>query len=256
MAVSTRNPWVAFDVATDPVAHSRRLSRAHEQGPGDSGDKPAEVRDLVVESWRRSLAAGVTPEAAGAPIRLDPADLETAREISPLAPAVDAVLGALTRLDNDARHVVAIGDANANLLWVTGNPAALERAREMSFEEGASWSEAAAGTNAVGMAAALDHAVQIFSAEHLVAAVHAWTCSAAPIHDPTTGDLIGIVDLTADLRTAHPHTLSVAELAARAAETTLRLILLEAAALLRETLARLRSKDGAPRARCSTPAAG
>ena len=150
--------------------------------------------------------------------------------------------------------MVAIGDQNANLLWVTGNPAALERAREMSFEEGASWSEAAAGTNAVGMAAALDHAVQIFSAEHLVAAVHAWTCSAAPIHDPTTGDLIGIVDLTADLRTAHPHTLSVAELAARAAETTLRLILLEAAALLRgrgeaELVGRI------PRARCSTPAA-
>ena len=234
MAVSTRNPWVALDVSTDPVAHSRRLRRAHEQEPGDPDEKPAEVRDLVVESWHRSLAAGVKPEAAGAPIRLDPADLEAARESSPLAPAVDAILGTLSNLDTDARHVVAIGDANANLLWVTGDPAALERARAMSFEEGALWSEAAAGTNAVGTSAALDHAVQIFSAEHLVEAVHAWTCSAAPIHDPTTGDLIGVVDLTADLRTAHPHTLSVAELAARAAETTLRLILLEAAALLRE----------------------
>lgn len=169
LAVLTQNPWLALDVAPDPLTHS----------------------------------------------------------------AVDAIFGSLWALDTDARRVVEIGDANANLLWVTGDPAALERAREMSFEEGASWSESAAGPNAVGTVAALDHAVQIFSAEHLVAAVHAWTCSAAPIHDPTTGDLIGVIDLTADLRTAHPHTLSVAELAARAAETTLRLILLEAAALLR-----------------------
>jgi len=63
---------------------------------------------------------------------------------------------------------------------------------------------------------ALDPLVQIFSAEHLVAAVDSWTCSAAPIHDPTTGELIGIVDLTVDSRAAYPHTLSVAELAARA----------------------------------------
>ena len=92
----------------------------------------------------------------------------------------------------------------------------------MQFQPGADWSEAAAGTNAVGTAAALDHALQIFSAEHLVAAVHPWTCSAAPIHDPTSGALIGVIDLTADLRTAHPHTLSLAMLAAQAAESKLR----------------------------------
>jgi hypothetical protein len=104
----------------------------------------------------------------------------------------------------------------------------------MHFEAGAAWAESAAGTNAVGTAAALDHAVQIFSAEHLVEVVHPWTCSAAPIHDPATGELIGVVDLTAALRTAHPHTLTLATLAARAAEVTLRVNQLERAAQLRE----------------------
>jgi transcriptional regulator of acetoin/glycerol metabolism len=78
----------------------------------------------------------------------------------------------LSSLDEDARHIVAIGDAAANLLWVTGDPETCERAREMRFQEGACWSEHDAGTNAVGTAAALDHSVQIFSAEHLVSAVH------------------------------------------------------------------------------------
>jgi hypothetical protein len=140
----------------------------------------------------------------------------------------------LSDLDADARHIVAIGDANANLLWVTGDCDTCERAREMRFEEGAAWSEADAGTNALGTAVALDHPVQIFSAEHVIAAVHAWTCSAAPIHDPATGELLGVVDLTADLRTHHPHTLPLAELAALAAETELRLRALQTAERLRD----------------------
>ena len=84
-------------------------------------------------------------------------------------------------------HIVAIADADANLLWVTGDRDTCERAREMRFQEGAAWSESDAGTNAVGTALALDHPVQIFSAEHVLEAVHPWTCSAAPIHDPGTG---------------------------------------------------------------------
>jgi hypothetical protein len=76
--------------------------------------------------------------------------------------------------------------------------------------------------------------VQIFSAEHVVAAVHPWTCSAAPIHDPGTGELLGVVDLTADLHTHHPHTLPLAEFAALAAEAALRLGSVQVAQRLRE----------------------
>jgi len=140
----------------------------------------------------------------------------------------------LSSLDEDARHIVAIGDAAANLLWVTGDPETCERAREMRFQEGACWSEHDAGTNAVGTAAALDHSVQIFSAEHLVSAVHSWTCSAAPIHEPATGELIGVVDLTADYRTNHSHTLSLAALVASVAEAALNGHSLELAQRLRE----------------------
>lgn len=236
MANPTRNPWVALPVATDPVAHAAHLRRAHEReitsGGGVGGGTG--VREVVRESWKRSIAAGVAPDAAGAPLRLSLDGLELARERSPLAPAVAAIHSTLSTLDDDAQHIVAIGDAQANLLWVTGAPAAVERSREMRFQEGASWAEEDAGTNAVGTAAALDHSVQIFSAEHLVAAVHPWTCSAAPIHEPATGELIGVVDVTAALRTHHPHTLSLVALAAQAAEHALYLRSLEITARLRE----------------------
>jgi GAF domain len=228
------NPWVAMDVTTDPVVRSRLLRRVHEREFAGEAATPPDLRKLVRESWRRSVAAGVTPDQGGAPLRLTPSEVEEARARSPLEATIDVMHSKLSDLDADARHIVAIGDANANLLWVTGDGDTCERAREMRFEAGAAWAEAEAGTNAVGTAVALDHPVQIFSAEHVIEAVHPWTCSAAPIHDPGTGELLGVVDLTADLRTHHPHTLPLAELAALAAETELRLRSLQVAERLRD----------------------
>ena len=73
----------------------------------------------------------------------------------------------------------------------------------MNFVEGAVWDESHAGINAPGTALALDHAVQIFSAEHFRPTVQAWTCAAAPIHDPATGRILGIVDITGGDIVAH-----------------------------------------------------
>lgn len=234
MSGASCNPWVAMDVTTDPIVRSRMLRRAHERELHGQEASSADVRELVRNSWRRSLAAGVAPDQDGAPLRLRAGELEHARERSRLEPAIGVMYSKLSSLNQDARHIVAIADAHANLLWVTGDRDTCERAREMRFQEGAGWSETDAGTNAVGTAVALDHPVQIFSAEHVVEAVHPWTCSAAPIHDPATGELLGVVDLTADLRTHHPHTLPLASLAALAAESALRLRELQIAERLRQ----------------------
>jgi transcriptional regulator of acetoin/glycerol metabolism len=98
----------------------------------------------------------------------------------------------------------------------------IEATEDMHFVCGADWSEQGAGTNALGTAIAVDHPVQIFSAEHFNRIVHPWQCSGSPIHDPATGEILGVVDLTGHLRTAHPHTLSLVTAAAGMAEAYLR----------------------------------
>jgi signal transduction histidine kinase len=92
----------------------------------------------------------------------------------------------------------------------------------MNFTEGALWTEHGAGTNAIGTALAADHPVQIFASEHFVEVVQAWTCSAAPVHDPDTGRLVGVIDLTGLEETVSPHSLAVVTTAARAVEAHLR----------------------------------
>ena len=103
----------------------------------------------------------------------------------------------------------------------------LRAADDMNFAEGTLWSEGGAGTNAIGTAIAVDHAVQVFGPEHFSDPVQRWTCSACPIHDPDTGEVIGVIDLTGDLATVHPHSLAVATATARAVEAGLQLVLQE-----------------------------
>nr|MDT0664223.1 transcriptional regulator [Micromonospora sp. DSM 115978] len=62
--------------------------------------------------------------------------------------------------------IVAVSDADGTLLWVEGASAARGRAEQMRFTEGARWDERHAGTNAPGLALAVDRGVHVQAAEH------------------------------------------------------------------------------------------
>lgn len=50
---------------------------------------------------------------------------------------------------------------------------------------------------------------QVFSAEHLVRSHHNWVCSAAPVYDPETRALLGVLDVSGPYRNAHPDALAL-----------------------------------------------
>jgi transcriptional regulator of acetoin/glycerol metabolism len=91
----------------------------------------------------------------------------------------------------------------------------VEAARDPQFLPGCLCSERAVGTNAIGTALAVDHAVQVFSAEHFNRRLHGWTTAAAPLRDPETSRLLGAVALAGLFRRAHPHTLALVTAAER-----------------------------------------
>jgi hypothetical protein len=92
----------------------------------------------------------------------------------------------------------------------------------MHFVEGARWSEEVAGTNAPGTALAVDHAVQIYGSEHYRRPVQPWSCSAAPVHDPVSGRLLGAIDVTGGDHVASPHVLTLVRATVAAVESELR----------------------------------
>jgi hypothetical protein len=187
------------------------------------------MRAPIEDSWRRSAAAGVDPSGVRiAPIVAD-ADEATARwEIHPLAETAPLIRACLAASADESRHLIVVSDANGIILWVEGNPSLRLRAADsMNFAEGTLWSEGGAGTNAIGTALAAEHAVQVFASEHFNEIVQSWTCAAAPVHDPDTGQVIGVIDLTGEMSTVHPHSMAVATATAQAVEAHLRCEMLD-----------------------------
>jgi hypothetical protein len=197
---------------------------------------------VVAESWNRSRANGIDPDGSLPPVDLLDDELDEYRNSHPLAAIMPVVRRLLVEDADDCDLLVAISDDVGRLLWVEGAPKLRQGAEQMHFVPGARWSEEFAGTNAPGTALALDHAVQIFSHEHYHRIVQQWSCSAAPIHDPSTGRILGVLDVTGGDPVAAPQSLALVQATVHAVENELRLQSMTAQ-VLRETAAR-RSATG------------
>jgi GAF domain len=242
------NPWLAIDAATPPRKRARELKRAWERFLG--GGALDAVRTPIADSWRRSQTAGVDPSGNHlAPVLADADETSARWDVHPLAAAVPLIEDHLATVADESAHLIVVSDAEGLLLWIGGNARVrLAAADSMNFTEGALWSETGAGTNAIGTALAADHAVQVFAAEHFNEIVQAWTCAAAPVHDPETGQLLGIIDLTGKMATVHPHSLALASTTAKAVESQLRWAMHERDDRLRARYQERIARDTDPRA--------
>ena len=216
------------------------IERAHEElVAGNRGDtRLADVRPLVRDSWERSLASLVGAEGLP-PMALSREELEEYRRAHPLATVMDMIRGLLLPGEtSESGVVVAVGDASGRLLWVEGDLDIRRRTGEMGFVEGANWAEDAVGTAAPGTALRLDRSVQIRGAEHYNRLVQPWSCTAAPLHDPETRRLLGVIDVTGGAEAVTPQAQLLVDAAARAIESEL-------------LVARLRRRAEAPKRRAS-----
>ena len=210
----------AIRPGTDVGRYARLLARTHDALL--SGDRPpVEPRRLVARSWQRVQAQGVDPDRREPPGPLDATQVELRRTTSLLQGVLPELRAALTAVAEDARHVMVVTDADGVLLWREGSTRVRHRADALGFTEGARWTEGAVGTNAIGTALAEDAPVQIFSAEHFVRSHHGWTCTACPVHDPRSGELLGVVDVSGPAETVHPTTVALVGTAVKLAEASL-----------------------------------
>lgn len=209
------------DIAKSGSHHlSREIELSH---AGVTGEVPrgSGVRNLVEESWNRSLRRRLDPDQPPTGLEFDHDELLDYRDAHPLARALPTIQRLLTRHTIDASLIVAIGDQDGRLLWIDGDRVMRRKAEEMLFVEGANWSEPAMGTNAPGTALELDRPIQIRRAEHFNRIVHPWSCTAVPVHDPISRALLGVIDITGGDAAADPATLPLVEATVAAVEAEL-----------------------------------
>jgi len=242
------HPAALFPPAGGVTAALRQqhASAGHEELDSQGLVSPEDLRlpglsSLIQESWRRSAQLRANPDNPEAPLAMDREELEEYRRQHPLAAIMPVIHKLLVLPSHDSGMLVAVGDEVGRLLWVEGDAALQRRAEGMMFVPGADWSEATVGTSAPGTALALGRGIQISGAEHYKRSVHPWSCTAVPFHDPDSGALLGVVDITGTESAVAPHTLSLVEATVAAAQAHLRVERLQLAAASQSAPSRRRN---------------
>ncbi|MFF0544072.1 winged helix-turn-helix domain-containing protein [Nocardia thailandica] len=181
--------------------------------PRDNGS----MRSDVVDSWRRSLTT-VDPSRTVAPGHDDIADRWTD---SPLRRPVTEIAGQLRGIAEDSGYLAVVSDDSGTILWTAGDRSLRRQADAVNFAPGGLWDESNMGTNGLSLALHDDRPVTVFSAEHLVAALHGWVCYSAPIHGPD-GRQVGVLDLSSTWERSHPMVMTSVRALVTAVETMLR----------------------------------
>src|SRR5450830_693054 len=200
-----------------PVLREARLRL--QQG----GTLPLEaVDERVARSWQRSLAAGLTP-ASG----MHHVDHLSGSELrQSLACNIDLINHSqpvMEYLFEQVRHshsMVVLADRHGTLMHTLGDADFLGKAERVALQAGACWHESQRGTNAIGTALAEACGIEIHGPEHYLERNDFLTCAASPIVS-ATGELLGILDISGDQRSHHPHTLGLVNTAARMIENRL-----------------------------------
>ena len=210
------------DPGSDPKAQCHLLQQVHGAVLGDER-APVAPRSVISESWRRSLAAHVDPDDHRPPVVYQADEVDDVRAAHPLRALVPMLRSMLVEIADASQHIMIVTDADGTILWREGAAEVCLRADPVGLCEGTRWAEVAIGTNAMGTALAVDAPVQINSAEHLVRAYHSWTCAAGPIHDPDTGVVLGVIDVSGYLQALHPAVVTLVTATAQLAEGHLRM---------------------------------
>ncbi|GAB4268194.1 MAG: sigma-54-dependent Fis family transcriptional regulator [Deferrisomatales bacterium] len=178
-----------------------------------TGDLPEEASldpyaRTLLDDWRRCRARGVDPTMEHA-LALPPDDFRRLTEEKSLVldkarRAFDRVVDVLAGIPG----ILIFTDEDGTILHVAGDPRIRVKAADtINLMEGGLWSEAKAGTNGIGTAAAKGAPVHVYASEHFCQAWHPWTCAGAPVTFPFGDKLVGVVDFTSletDFRASAP----------------------------------------------------
>jgi transcriptional regulator of acetoin/glycerol metabolism len=163
-----------------------------------------------------------------------------------LLAASDRLFAATADLFADSHSILLLTNQDGVILKAAGDLRTLTAGEKIHLTIGGDWREGMAGTNGIGTALATGEPTYIHGSEHFCEGIKSWSCAAAPICEPGTGAIIGILDISGPPSTYQINNLTLAITAARQIE----MVLAEQSArqqmrLLAFCLQRLSSSDAA-----------
>ncbi len=111
-------------------------------------------RPIVARSWERAMKLGLEPETYRRRDPLPPEDVAQRREKSGLSGVVEELAQVIGDGTDRNHMLLVVTDADGVILWREGSSRVRRHADSFGFLEGAVWTEAQVGTNAIGTALA------------------------------------------------------------------------------------------------------
>lgn len=168
--------------------------------PGAAG-----VPDVLAASWERSQAAGVDSARP---------NTDFCEDIDPGSLLVRCARPVLRQLGLDAADiplVIALTDHKARVVHrIDTSPAVGRLLDRVDFAPGFDYSESQMGTNGVGTVLEAGQAFSVVGPEHFAENLQSFACTGAPVIDPITGRVEGVLDISSLAQTWSPlmHTLT------------------------------------------------
>lgn len=185
-------------------------------------DRPVNVREEILDSWKRSRELGVDACIPASRKIVDENQIFLRRERN--AALRQAASAAFRRLEphlTDAQTILILADDQGVIIDAIGDEHVLDEGQEIHLEIGGDWNENMIGTNGIGTVLRTGKPAYVHASEHFVEGVQSWTCAGAPIHDPLTQMVIGVVDLSGPPQIFQQHNVALVLAMAREIEIAL-----------------------------------
>lgn len=206
------------------------IQRARDQFLSSGAVDDRLISGTIRNSWQRSRERRIHPDRVELPFVREP-DLE-----SPLVTAAAPVVHRLA--DDLATQAVSVVLTSADGL-VLDRTAVDSRIRgaldAVQLASGYSYAEKFVGTNGIGTAAETGRPTYIRGGEHYLGTLGQLACVGAPIRDPMSSRVVGILDLTCWERQSDPVLVALAKTAGAQIEERLRAQATESESALLET---------------------
>ncbi len=178
--------------------------------------------NFVIASWQRSRAHGINPTGRAAPVAASGERLSRLREDSRLLiAAARSIFDRSAELLAGSRSIMLLTNPDGVVLDVIGDHQTIHQAEAINLAQGGDWREDRIGTNGIGTALATARPAQVHAAEHYCEGIKAWTCAAAPVFEPGTGTVLGVVDISGPPTTYQRTNLNLAIATAQLIEAAL-----------------------------------
>jgi transcriptional regulator of acetoin/glycerol metabolism len=226
--------WSEVDVVDRAVLIAEARAGFLSTGAVESGSVP----DVVAASWRRSHDAGVDSQHVEVQYH---EDLDTS---SRLVRCSQPILTRLSEETADLPLSIALTDSKARVLSRVDTERTIGiRLDAVSLAPGFDYTEGQVGTNGVGTVFESGQPIYIVGPEHFHEQLQPFACAGAPVRDPLSGRVEGVLDISCLTQHSSPLIYSLVRSAAQDIERNLLLDRSHRQQALFETFMRVDSRS-------------